>query len=166
MRKRFLLWEFVVLFLFLSACSSESPQGSEFLPESVPLSASIEVSASSREPLVVPEEIQKAAEASADARGQKMLDNQSRDKDKNITDYRILRVEVYEISENQDAFCYFSEIAVKPENENSPFWWAGNTQAGTGELEGYLLLGRQTLVQKIDGVWTNQSSGTGGISLK
>ncbi len=84
-----------------------------------------------------------------------------------ITDFKVLEVEVYFTEEGDSPkFCFTTTFAVKPVifDDNSP-WWAGGTEEGSGELEGYIKVFQQMRLEREDNIWRCTDAGTGGISL-
>lgn len=83
-----------------------------------------------------------------------------------ITDYQVVDWGVTEVSEDKTAVVGWFEYAVIPENFHSPGLLAGNTTEGTGELEGWLVMYRQFVLQKqSDGYWYCIDLGSGGVIL-
>lgn len=83
-----------------------------------------------------------------------------------ITDFRVIENEVYLTKEGDDSkFCFMTTFAVRPVNyDNSP-WWAGGTEAGSGELAGYIKVFRQIRLERDGDIWRCTSMGTGGVML-
>ena len=84
-----------------------------------------------------------------------------------IADYRNISWNVMEISADETVLVGWMEYALIPkENVDSSYWRAGNTEEGEGELEGWLVMGRQfVLEQQEDGDWLCTELGTGGYRL-
>lgn len=84
-----------------------------------------------------------------------------------ITDFKVLEIEVYLTEEGDDTkFCFATYFAVKPVilDDNTP-WWAGGTEEGSGELEGYIKVYLQVRLDREGNIWRYTKAGTGGISL-
>lgn len=83
-----------------------------------------------------------------------------------ITDFRIQDLEVFLTRKGDDnVFGFRTDFSVKPVDFMASPWWAGNSQAGTRELEGYLTMYRELRLEKTNGVWRCTDMGTGGLSL-
>jgi hypothetical protein len=84
-----------------------------------------------------------------------------------ITDFKVQDLEVFLTRKGDDnVFGFRTDFSVKPVNFAASPWWAGNSQAGTGDLEGYLTMYRELRLEKTNGVWRCTDMGTGGLSLE
>lgn len=85
-----------------------------------------------------------------------------------ILDYRVVDWDVTEVSKDKVAILGSFQFAVVPPDfpGESSALWAGNTGLGEGEWEGWLVMGREFVLQKQkDGLWHCIGFGTGGYRL-
>ncbi|SMC55075.1 M56 family metallopeptidase [Papillibacter cinnamivorans] len=95
------------------------------------------------------------------------LQNMTPENLERITDFKTLDTEVFLTKEGDDSiFGFRCRFAVKPVVYNSVFWWSGNTETGTGELDGWLIMYRELRLERQDGLWQCTDMGTGGLSLE
>lgn len=82
-----------------------------------------------------------------------------------ITDFKVL--DFYETQTSDTKILLRFNFAVKPPEElyQSTPWWAGNSGDGEGELEGWLVMYREMVLEQEEGVWRCIGFGTGGYSL-
>ena len=84
-----------------------------------------------------------------------------------VLDYEALSWSVEQISTDGNAVVGVVRYAVLPEDYDAPGLWAGNTEGGTGEYEGWLMMGREFILERqADGLWYCLSVGTGGAMLE
>ncbi|MPM01900.1 hypothetical protein SDC9_48140 [bioreactor metagenome] len=100
-----------------------------------------------------------------DAYGYQLL-NLTQENIYRVTDFKALDFD--EVQTKDSRILLRFGMAVKPPAElyQSTFWWAGNSEDGTGELEGYLVMYREMVLERADGVWRCTGFGTGGYSLE
>jgi len=81
------------------------------------------------------------------------------------TDFRVTDISKIETKNNR-ILAWFG-MAVQPPEEiyESTYWWAGNSGNGEGELEGWIVMSREIIIEQTDGVWHCTDFGTGGASL-
>ncbi len=84
-----------------------------------------------------------------------------------ITGLKVLSLEVKLTREGDDSiFGFWCTFAVKPVKYDTVTWWAGNTGAGTGELEGWLVMSRELRLEREGDFWRCTDMGTGGMRLE
>jgi len=83
-----------------------------------------------------------------------------------ITDFAVVKNRVYLTQEGDDTkFCFMTTFAVKPVDYDSSPWWAGGTEAGSGELQGYIKVSLQIRLDRDGNIWRCTNIGTGGVGL-
>lgn len=84
-----------------------------------------------------------------------------------VLDYKVRSWSVEQISTDGNAVVGVVRYAVLPEDYTAPGLWAGSTEGGTGEYEGWLMMGREFILERqADGLWHCLSEGTGGAMLE
>lgn len=78
-----------------------------------------------------------------------------------ITDFAAPTWEIYD--RGTDAFALRCDVAVRPEDPASSFWWMGNGSDGEGDWEGYIVSTLEFRLAYADGLWRCTDSGTGGV---
>ena len=84
-----------------------------------------------------------------------------------VLDYKVLSWSVEQISTDGNAVVGAVRYAVLPEDYTASGLWAGNTEAGIGEYEGWLVMGREFMLERqADGLWHCLDLGTGGVMIE
>lgn len=78
-----------------------------------------------------------------------------------VTDFAAPAWEIYD--RGTDAFALRCDVAVRPEDPASSFWWMGNGSDGEGDWEGYIVSTLEFRLAYADGLWRCTDSGTGGV---
>lgn len=82
-----------------------------------------------------------------------------------ITDFQVTDITKTESKDNRILFWFEMAMRLPESQYATSYWQAGSSSEGQGDLEGWLIINREMVIEQTDGVWYCLDFGTGGASL-
>jgi len=82
-----------------------------------------------------------------------------------LTDFQITDITKIESKDNRILFWFEMAMRLPESQYEASYWQASSSSEGQGDLEGWLIISREMVIEQTGGVWYCVDSGTGGASL-